>query len=435
MTHRRAHKRREEADRFLVDAANLLASSLDYEQTLAGVAQLAVRGLADFCVIDIVEGGGFRRAQVADADPDRARVSARLLEHPLDPMQPHISTRVVATGEPVIVADVTPAELDAVSRSEEHRRVLDALNIRSMMAVPLVARGQIGGVLLLGSASRRFGPGDLAVAEQLGRIAGLEVENARQFGEAQRALQARDRVLGVVAHDLRNPLNTIVTSTELLLQLPLSEDQRAHQLQVIMRSAMRMDRLIQDLLDVARLEADRLVLEREALVPCALAREAVEQSGPRAAARHQSLTVAPCHGVPMISADRHRILQVLYNLLENAIKFTPEGGAIEVSAVALGDHVCYTVADTGPGVPAEDLPHLFRSFWQGKVHRAEGTGLGLAIARGIVEAHGGRIWVENRPGGGSAFLFTVPALGRAGPVRLEARDPAASREPLLADAR
>src|SRR5690606_14704416 len=115
---------------------------------------------------------------------------------------------------------------------------------------------------------------------------------------------------------------------------------------------------------------------------------------------------------PMIHADRHRILQVLYNLLENAIKFTPEGGTIEISAALQDEHVCYAVADTGPGVPAEDLPHVFRSFWQGDPHKAEGTGLGLAIARGIVEAHGGRIWVENRPGGGCAFRFTIPVLAR-----------------------
>src|SRR5690606_27809368 len=136
------------------------------------------------------------RVQVVDSDPARAPLTARLLEHPIDPaQQSHLSLRVVATGQPVIVRDVTPAELDAVARSEEHRRVLQALNIRSVIAVPLLARANVGGVLLLVSSSRRYGADDVELAEQLGRIAGLEVENARQFREAQRALLARDKVL------------------------------------------------------------------------------------------------------------------------------------------------------------------------------------------------------------------------------------------------
>lgn len=229
-----------------------------------------------------------------------------------------------------------------------------------------------------------------------------------QVRAARQALTVRDQVLGAVAHDLRDPLNTIVTSVD-LLQLPMNEEQRTRQLNVILRSALRMDRLIQDLLDVVRLESSQLNLQQEWLPAADIARDAVEMHATRAAASSQALRFFADADLPLIRGDRHRLQQALSNLLDNAIRYTPSGGSIDVQCTRINGCVRYTVADTGPGIPPADLPNLFAAFWQGRRSSPGGTGLGLAIARGVVEAHGGSIGAENRPGGGALFSITIPA--------------------------
>lgn len=396
------------ADRFLLEAADLLASSLDYDQTLAAIAQLAVRSLADFCVLDVVEDETIRRAQVAHADPRHARLTAELLNFPLDRERPHMSLRVLETGESALVQDATAEVLESHSQSPEHLRIIQALQPRSIMAVPLRARGRLLGVALFVSSSRNYDVDDLALAERFGRIAALEVDNARQYREARHAVSARDRVLGIVAHDLRNPLNTIVMAAELLRYLELPADTRNHQIDVILSSAGRMNRLIQDLLTISTIEADRMPLKRELLSPSAIAHEAVESAAQRAASRSIGLRAVAAGELPLISADPDRLLQVLSNLIENAIKFTPEGGEVVVRVESMECAVRFAVADTGCGIPSEDLPFLFDSFWRRRGRTVEGAGLGLAIAKAIVEAHGGSIGVDSVVGEGSTFHFSIP---------------------------
>lgn len=399
---------RENPDGFLVEAASVLASSLDYEETLAAVAQLAVRSLADFCVIDVVQDGEIRRLQATHADPDKAALMRELLEFPLDRGRPHLSLEALDKGTPLLVPEVTEAMLESVTQGPEHRRVLKALQPRSLIVLPMIARERVIGVMLCVSSSRSYEEDDLALAERLARLASLEVENAEHHRDLQRALRERDRVLGVVAHDLRNPLNVIAMSAELLRDLPLSEERRVRQLGVILDSATRMDRLIQDLLDVARMEGDRLQLRRQSHDPEVLAREAVDLNAARAADKSLHLNVASTGLAPPVWADRDRILRVLSNLIENAVKFTAEGGRIEVRVEEAEQGARFTVADTGLGIASDELPHLFKPFWQARGGSGEGAGLGLAIARGIVEAHGGRIWAESVPGEGSTFHFTIP---------------------------
>jgi signal transduction histidine kinase len=170
-----------------------------------------------------------------------------------------------------------------------------------------------------------------------------------------------------------------------------------------------MNRLIQDLLDVARIEAGRMYLERDYLQPANLVREAVELNAVLAAAK--ALTLRPEGGdaTSPVLADRDRVLQVLANLIGNAIKFTPSGGEITVRAEPVNGEICFSVADSGPGIREDDLTRLFRPFWQGRRGGREGAGLGLTIAKGIVEAHGGRIWATSEPGAGATLCFTLPA--------------------------
>lgn len=410
------HVTREHPDSFLIESAAILASSLEFEHTLAALAQLAVRALGDFCIIDVVDHDGeIRRLQVAHADPDRAALTAELLRFPIDARFPHPSLQVLRTGQPVVVRSVTPAVLDAVAQDGEHRSIMDSLEPRSLLAVPLLAHTQIVGVMLLGSSTSIYDADDVVVAEKLALLAGLEVDNARHYRAAQQALEARDRVLGVVAHDLRNPLNTIIMAAGLIRDFPLAPEQLASRIQMILTAAQRMNRLIQDLLDVARLEAGRLVLERTDNDAVSIANEAVDLSAARAATKSLRLRVESAPDLPLISVDRDRILRVFTNIIDNAIRFTPDGGRIVIGVTTRGDDVCFSVADTGPGIAPDDADHLFEPFWQ-RQGGGEGAGLGLTIARGITEAHGGKISVDSTPGHGATFCFTVPPVCGSEPL-------------------
>ena len=229
--------------------------------------------------------------------------------------------------------------------------------------------------------------------------------------EAEAAVRDRDQVLRVVSHDLKNPLHTIGMVAKLLLDLPLSDGERQKQLEILQRTIDRMNRLVRDLLDATRVQSGHgipLVAEPVDVVP--LIADAIEAFRDEARDHGQRLVGEVPDGLPPVLADRDRLLQVFSNLIGNGLKFTPEGGLVRVRAEADGDtNVRFSVTDTGPGIPAESLPHLFELFWQARDRRATlGTGLGLSIARGIVESHGGRISVESTPGEGSTFTFTVP---------------------------
>ncbi|HEY8470149.1 MAG TPA: HAMP domain-containing sensor histidine kinase, partial [Longimicrobiales bacterium] len=235
-------------------------------------------------------------------------------------------------------------------------------------------------------------------------------ENARLYAEARRATRVRDEMLAFVSHDLRDPLHTIELSAGLLEAItPLDEETARKQLEIVKRSVQRADRLIDDLLDVARLEAGTFSLECGPVASVEVAREALELHRGQAEKEGERLTAALPERLPDVWADRDRLLQVFSNLLGNAIKFTPRGGRIELGAEAADEHIRFWVRDTGPGIPPDQLPHVFDPFWQAKRRRG-GAGLGLAIARGIVEAHGGRIHAESELGMGTTIWFTIPTV-------------------------
>jgi signal transduction histidine kinase len=240
------------------------------------------------------------------------------------------------------------------------------------------------------------------------RIVHLHAERLAR-SDAEQALQLRDETLAVVSHDLRSPLGAIAATAQSLSRHVPDETSR-HQLDLIRRAAARMDRLIDDLLDSAAIGAGRLTIVAAPTGANALVREVVELWQPAAARQQVTLEVADTDAPECwITCDRERVMQVLSNLLSNAVRFTPSRGRVVVSVEPVESLAQIAVQDGGPGVPAEHLPHLFKRFWQGPGQRREGTGLGLFIAKGIVEAHGGSIWVESGgPGRGSTFRFTLP---------------------------
>jgi signal transduction histidine kinase len=268
----------------------------------------------------------------------------------------------------------------------------------------LAAGGSLVAVLLSGALA-------LGVTDMVRRVVMNEVTRVnldRLYDDAQRIIDAREEILRIVAHDLRNPLNTIHMATSLLIEEPGPETARVSQLRIIQRSGERMNRLIQDLLSVTTIEAGRLSIAARKMTVPDLFREASEMLEPTAREKSISLIVNVADDLPAVRADPARVLQVFSNLVGNAVKFTPAGGSITLSATRSDGRVLCSVADTGPGIPAAQIPRLFGKFWQAKRGDGRGVGLGLAIARGIVEAHGGTIDVRSEVGQGSVFSFSLP---------------------------
>jgi len=406
-------KRSEKEQRFLSEAGAVLASSLDYEQTLVNVGQLIVRDLADWCVVEIVEDEErIRRLKVVSADPSKAAVAVQLEQIPIDRSRPYVTKPAIERRRPFVVERVTPQDLESLAQSPEHLRLLQALDPKSAMGLPLLIHGQLVGALLLISStpSRVYGHDDVQFGEAIAERAALAIENGRLYRTAVQATQLRDEVLRVVAHDLRNPLSVILMQSAATRRRGGPDTERRNQRsnEDIHRAATRMRRLIEDLLDVTLIEARQLRLERVRISTRQLLLEAVEAQRSLASSASLDMQLDLDRELADIWGDQHRLLQVFENLIGNAIKFTPAGGRITISATPRERDVEFRVADSGDGIAASDLPHVFDRFWQARKGAHHGVGLGLPITRGIVEAHGGRIWVESNLGRGSTFFFTIP---------------------------
>jgi signal transduction histidine kinase len=398
--------RAERDQRLLVEACAALASSLDHEVTLSAVAEIVVRDLADFCIVDLVdEGHETHRRKVACRDPSQRWVCELLECVAIDRSRPHLLRAALSERRSTLTARLTPEDLAAIADAQnaELRLALLAADPLSVIAVPLVAHETLVGAIGLLSSSSTYDHEDLQLAEELAHRAALAIDHARRYREARQAIRSRDDVLGMVAHDLRNPLNAIALQADVLLaSVPAA---RPHA-EVIARTAARMRRLIEDLLDATRLDAGKLSLERVAIPAGHLVADAVE------AHRHlgDELESGLAPDLPDVLADRDRILQVFGNLIDNAFKFTPRGGRITIGAKPSGDAVQFWVSDTGAGISAENQRHLFDRFWQAGDGQRLGAGLGLWIVKGLIEAHDGRIWIESTPGRGSTFSFTIPVV-------------------------
>jgi signal transduction histidine kinase len=410
----------EEAERratFLAAASELFAASLDLDTTLNSLSALVVPGIADSCVIYLIDASGsIQRLQPVHVDVERQRI----LSEQLDRYPPRIETLIppvrlaLTDGTPSLVHSVSAEELKAVPGDSTHRSVIESIGLQSLIVVPLRARGKIVGAISYGAAEsrREYGPDDLALAEDLSNRAGLALDNARLYQESQAAVGARNEVLGIVSHDLRNPLNAVRFGAQALLRhWPPHGDGEVekNQLGAITKAADRMHRLIRDLLDVAQIDAGKLAVDPEPVPATVLLQDAVELAGPAAADRGiRLLTESPAEA-PLLMVDGERILQVFSNLIGNAIRYSPAGSQVSVGGTRCGEELVFSVRDQGRGIDAEAIPHIFNRFWRERAgSRDGGAGLGLAIARGIVESHGGRIWVESAVGGGSVFYFALP---------------------------
>lgn len=405
-------KRIENEQRFLAEVGRVLGASLDYEQTLTRISELAVQEFADLCILKIVANGEEApRFKVASRDPGLAGLCEQLTQVPLERSNSSLLRSVLTAGRAVLIPRPSAQMISTLAQDEPHQQVLQAAGISSVVAVPLVAYDRILGAILLLSttAARLYGPADVRLLEDLALRAALSLENARLYRAARRATEARDEVLGIVAHDLRNPLNSILLLASLLHRAE-SDRRSRERAEGIERAASRMNRLIQDLLDVTRIEAGCLSIEQAEVSVPQLLYDLMEAQKLLATSASFELRLDVAPDLPKVWADRDRLLQVFENLIGNAFKFTPPGGRITVGAAPRGDDVLFWVSDTGSGIAKEELPHLFDRFWQARKAERRGVGLGLSIVKGIIQAHGGHIWVESTPGQGSTFLFRIPAV-------------------------
>ncbi|HEY0779516.1 MAG TPA: HAMP domain-containing sensor histidine kinase [Gemmatirosa sp.] len=411
--------------KFLAEASLALEDSLDYQATLCRVVRLAVPAMADYAAVALrADDGSSSWAATAHRDPASAWLAERLRAYaPRGASGTHPVLRALHGERPQVVRDVDDAFIHAIAHDAEHLALLRSLAPTSYISAPMFARGQVFGALVLfatPASGRRYMVRDVRIAQETARRAALAVDHATLFRAAEHAARTREAVLAMVSHDLKNPLSTIMLAAGFLLEELVPADDahvvQRHQLQAIARASDRMRRLVGDLLDASALDAGRLRLDVGPHVLSALLEDVREVLAPLATAKGIVLTIEGPADDPVLHADRDRILQVVANLGGNAIKFTPGGGRVAVSAVRTGDAVAFDIVDSGSGISADDLPCVFDRFWQARSTARLGSGLGLAIAKGIVEAHGGSIHAHSVVGEGSTFQFVLP-LTRHGPAR------------------
>ena len=427
-------KRSEGMHGFLAEVSTLLASSLDYETTLATVAQMAVPHVADWCVVDMLESdGGTRRLAVAHSDPAMVQLGWEIARrYPPSLGDPRLPLRVLQTGRAELVAEVDDEALVASARDTEHLAMLRAQGCTSSIVAALGARGRTLGVVTFAMAEsgRRYAAADLPLVEVIARRAGMAVDNARLYREASRAREeaeaanhAKDQFLAVLSHELRTPLTPVLAEVSAMLDDPSTPESVRPVLEMTRRNVELEARLIDDLLDLNRIVQGKLRLDRKVVDAHALILEALEicKAGIGSARLRVDVDLAATRH--HVEGDAARLHQVAWNLIKNAVKFTPFGGSIAVKSRDDGGSLVLEVSDTGVGIEAEVLPRIFDAFEQGDhsvTRRFGGLGLGLAIGRNLAEAHGGQLTASS-PGidQGATFTLQLPAVdppGRPGVV-------------------
>ena len=402
---------------FLAEASVALASSLDYRTTLASVAQLLVPRIADGSAVDMLDAQGqLSRVATSHSDPSRALAAQEVANrYPPELGAPHGAGRVVATGEAQVLSDVTDEVLRATARDEEHLRLLRSLRLVSLMCVPLSTRGKTLGAITLASSEsgRRFGPEDLAFAQDLAGRASVAIENSRLYREAREAVRARDEFLSIASHELKTPLTTLQLQVQgLARKLKSSVEKPALQglaarVATSERQVERLTALINNLLDISRITAGRLDLDLEPVDLAAVAKEAAARFG-EDLARAGCVLELRAEGECVGQWDRLRLEQVVTNLLSNAAKYGA-GRPIEIEVDGGEATARFSIRDHGIGIPAEHQARIFERFERAVSDRHYGgLGLGLWIVRQIVDALGGTIRVESRAGAGSTFTVLLP---------------------------
>jgi len=406
--------------RLLDHASSVLASSLDYGTTVAAAARLAVPDFADWCSVDVLVGGEIKQLASSYIEtPGLRHISEMRLRYPLAPNAETGLAKVIRTGETVFMPDVTEAFVAAQARSPEHLAAILESNIRSLMIVPMVARGHIIGAMTVASATaaRPLDQGSLALARDLARRAAVAIDNAQLYQAAVVANETKANFLATMSHELRTPLTAIIGYDELLAEGITGQvnDAQREQLDRIKVNARQLLALIEEILLYTRVEAGRESVHLEEVQPKELVDDAITTVAPIAQKKHLSLTAETIAPALTLTTDSQKLRQMLINLIENAVKFT-EQGRVTVRAFARGTDVVFEVQDTGIGIAPEHLEHVFEEFWQveqTKTRTVGGSGLGLSTTRRLAKLLGGEVTVESQLQVGSTFRLVLPTKPKA----------------------
>jgi PAS domain S-box-containing protein len=409
-------KRTEEHMTFLAHTSELFGSSLDFDTTMKNIVGLAVPTLADWAVVDIASresDAPYRRLAVVHVDPAKAELAMELRrKYPRDPSKDRV-LHAIRTGQSELVTEVPEERLREASHNEEHFRILKELGIVSWMIIPLRYRDvPIGAVTFVASDSRRrFTKSDLAHAEEFARRASTAFENSRLYSEAQQANRAKDNFLATLSHELRTPMTSILGWARMLGEGDLDDETYTMALDSIQRSAALQADLIEDVLDMSRIASGKMRLDVQMCDLAEITDAALATVEPAAAAKGIAIDVQKS-GPAIVTGDPKRLQQVIWNLLTNAIKFTPRGGQVHVRVEPADSMAQVTVSDTGQGFAREFGVHAFEPFRQAESATTRthgGLGLGLSIVRYLVEQHGGVVTAESAGAGqGATFRVRIP---------------------------
>jgi PAS domain S-box-containing protein len=438
---------RHRADRvteFLAEANSLLSGSLNYEQTLMQITHLIVPSLADWCAVDVVKDDGALELLAAlHWHPEKNQLIREMRErHPLKPDSPVGVPLAARSGQAVIYPSVTEDLLREAAEDDDHFAMLARLSIKSAIIVPLKLRGRTLAVLTLvsGESHYHFSDADLPMLEELARRCALVMENARLYSSAQKEIEVRTRAeialheeaqrkddfLAILGHELRNPLAPMRNCLDILERSDASEEQLGKTRDTIARQVRHMSRLINDLLDVARISQGKVLLERQDFDLVQMLRETVYDHQISLDAKRLHLKCDLPNTPVWINGDPVRISQALINLLRNAESFTDIDGTVSVALTEQASFAVVAVADTGIGMDPAIVATLFRPFSQAdrSLDRSRGgLGLGLAVVKGIVELHGGTVQARSAGlGRGSEFALRLPLLGERQCSANEPRD-------------
>ena len=407
---------------FLAEVGTTLASSLDDGATLANLARLAVPEVADWCVVLIASGDVPQPVAAHHADPTRLGDLWEVARRPPSPDNVGGVFEVMKTGQPRLYPSRPPF---SHFEDPEYLRAIEKVGYTSSMIVPLRARNNTFGCLVLGAVGRRFTEADLSLAQSLAERGALAADNARLYREAHEANRLKDEFLATLSHELRTPLNAIVGWTKLLQAGQLDEDSQKRAVATIDRNAKAQTQLIEDILDVSRIIAGKLTLNVHPVDLGAVIEGALDSVRHAAEAKGVRLVTDVPRGIGGLDGDPDRLQQVAWNLVSNAIKFTSRGGQVKVSLRAPDGHAELTVQDEGIGIKPEFVPHVFERFRQADSSSTRphgGLGLGLAIVRHLVELHGGSVTAAS-DGEGKGATFTVRLPRREATMRDAAAAP------------
>ena len=404
----------------LAEISALLGSSLDYERALPRLVRLAVPVLGDLCAIDLLQdGGGLHRVASAHVDSTKeALVDDIRARHGFNPNAAHGVPAVVRTRQPVLVPRVADADLSEVAHNAEQLALLRQLAPKSWIIAPLVAHERTLGAITLAitESTRRYGRDDLSFATIVASHTAAAIENARLYREAEAARaaaeaanRAKDEFLSTLSHELRNPLNAVHGWATLIERGQLGEAQARRAVQIIIRNVDAQIRLVDDLLDMSRVVSGRMRLVVQPVDLRDLIEDALEAV--RHAAEAKGIRLQPVLEAPrlLVTGDPGRLQQIVWNLLENAVKFTPKDGRVQVQLQRVRSHVEIIVSDTGQGISADVLPYVFDRLRQGQTGSTRGhggLGIGLGLVRHLAELHGGSVYAES-PGEGQGATFVV----------------------------